>query len=437
MSEGQSSHQADTMSLEESTPVNLTWSEQFTQTLAEVRAQSREFLDHQRADLDRIEAELRECLQDFRHQEGDERSDPLLDESYRLRMDQLERRAADLLQLRAELMAQQEAWRAMREAALADQAKHAELLAQREMELAESVLASENSAHRDPPAREELQTLQEQLDEANHRCTQLLAEVAKLRDPSHREAGEDDESPLQEELEDLRKERKLLIDRLAEAESRLSEATSDSHHAQQLEELQQRFQLAVEDARELKRQKAELEEENEQLRHRGTSPADQPLNTDWESQKQRLLSALEGGHEEEGQTRATIEGTVRITDEIIAEKEREISDLKRLLHQHEAAAGDAPGPAADSQAEAVPQNDAARQELATLKRLREEFREKQRQAEIDLAIERAKLAREKSELEEKLQDYQRAAGNLQENNQSDRPIRGRWLTRLGLKESSD
>jgi len=74
--------------------------------------------------------------------------------------------------------------------------------------------------------------------------------------------------------------------------------------------------------------------------------------------------------------------------------------------------------------------------------LQQEWREKLKKAEVDISLERAKLARQRQELEERIQQLERDRAKygdeptVDENNvkQEKKPQRGRWLARLGLKE---
>ena len=81
------------------------------------------------------------------------------------------------------------------------------------------------------------------------------------------------------------------------------------------------------------------------------------------------------------------------------------------------------------------------QERENLRRMQEEWREKLRRAEIEISVERAKIARERVELEEKLRSLEAARANdpppsadaLGADKGKSRS-RGRWLTRLGLQD---
>jgi hypothetical protein len=92
-------------------------------------------------------------------------------------------------------------------------------------------------------------------------------------------------------------------------------------------------------------------------------------------------------------------------------------------------------------AEIFDQDEVIRQERERLQQAQEDWREKLRQAEIDISLERARIARERVELDEKLRAFEEersthnAAGHAPANAKGAKPARGRWLERLGLKDS--
>ena len=79
------------------------------------------------------------------------------------------------------------------------------------------------------------------------------------------------------------------------------------------------------------------------------------------------------------------------------------------------------------------------QERAKLKRLKEEWNEKLRKAEIDISLERAKLARERTELEEQMQSLSQFEKDRESNSgaSTEKGRRSRWLVRLGLAEDEN
>ena len=71
------------------------------------------------------------------------------------------------------------------------------------------------------------------------------------------------------------------------------------------------------------------------------------------------------------------------------------------------------------------------QERKHLEELQNEMREKLRQAEVELSMERAKLARERADLDEMLTNLETAAPKQSDSKAESEP-RGRWLSRMGL-----
>jgi hypothetical protein len=162
---------------------------------------------------------------------------------------------------------------------------------------------------------------------------------------------------------------------------------------------------------------------------------------DWEAEKRRVLAALESDfdpHDPEQQAqRLRIEDMLQSTERTIAAKDRQIDELKRQLSQP---AGDGP-PGAGGQAaldRLLDGDSLVQQERERLKQLQDECQQKLRQAEIDLSLQRGKLARDRADLEERIRlaDCALAGGPVAPSpaERQKRPARGRWLDRLGLTE---
>ncbi len=170
---------------------------------------------------------------------------------------------------------------------------------------------------------------------------------------------------------------------------------------------------------------------------------------DWESEKRRILAALEAecGAEGEGAPASTSSGKNRLeiaavlrrTDAIVADKDREITELKQLLRDQSANLGSvAVGAAAVG--DVLDRDAIILEERENLRRLRAEWEEKLRKAEIEISLERAKLARQHADLEERLRTHggvpQKPGVSGTAAAKPDKSS-GRWLARLGLKEPSD
>jgi hypothetical protein len=254
-----------------------------------------------------------------------------------------------------------------------------------------------------------------------------------------RRAASSEPGELARQLEEARR-RLADADERQRAEQQTSPKT-DEVQRQALDDMRRRYELAMEDLREQKRLVAELEKKATTAPH--APPAAVPGDKlDWEAQKQRLLAALEAepdddDDEERQQERLKMREVIEHTDAALAAKDREIDELKQLLSSQSANLGDvAVGAAAF--AELLSSDEIVRSERERLQQLQHEWEEKLRQAEIDLSVQRARIARERAEIEER----QRLFKEQQPEGASDdagaatpvKPQRGRWLARLGLKD---
>jgi hypothetical protein len=262
------------------------------------------------------------------------------------------------------------------------------------------------------------------------------------------------------ELEELRAEKEALRAKVDNLEQRLAEvqasaAQPTAEDSQQFEDLQRRFQMAVDDVRQLKRKNAELEETISEYKAGGGSAIADTGGTDWESTKKRLLASLDDDVGTPGamrkEDRLTVEGAIQITDDIVRQRDAEIEELRAQLGTQGSAGGTTSGDELDgSSAQADPavaaaldQDEIIRQERERLKSLETEWEEKVRVAEIELSVHRAKISRERVELEEELRRLEEAKESLkaeqaacvgQPAGKARKPAR-KWLERLGLKDS--
>jgi hypothetical protein len=207
--------------------------------------------------------------------------------------------------------------------------------------------------------------------------------------------------------------------------------------------------LAAQQAR-LERAKAMLTEELSRLEEQAQSTATAPSGKgraqggalDWEAEKRRIFAALDSDFDENdsGQRaeRLKIEDVLQTTEKVLVEKDREIQQLKQQL-------GESPGDRGTDAVEAAVVNEAldvdaaVRQERERLQQLQDQWREKLRQAEIELSVERATLARQRAELENQIRSTGReppqAPAATGTGDDAAQPARGRWLAKLGLSEA--
>lgn len=273
---------------------------------------------------------------------------------------------------------------------------------------------------------------------------QELAEKTKELEQARAAGGAAESND--EELERLVEERNALRTQLiaaVEANTSVREAQEEANV------LRERLESAVEELRELRIRNDDLAAENKKLLAQGP-PAGTVARIeagsegfDWETQKLALMKQMEADFDESdadaAANRLSVEGAIRITDEVVAEKDREIEELKELLANQSSSIGDvAVGAAAI--ADMLDQDELIRDERENLRRVQEEWREKLRQAEVEISVERAKFARERIELDERIRSFEQqkaALGSATEQSGGDgKPTRGNWLSRLGLKEES-
>jgi len=164
----------------------------------------------------------------------------------------------------------------------------------------------------------------------------------------------------------------------------------------------------------------------------------------WEERKRLLLQQLDAevlqddGPDSENR-RLEISEILRTTTAELARRDREIDELRSLLQQQShAREGIAIGAAAVAQL--IESDELVQEEREKLRVLQRSWDEKLRQAEIDLSMERARLARERLHLEELKQQVEQdalsatAATQEAPNSKTADARTRKWLGRLGLKD---
>lgn len=281
---------------------------------------------------------------------------------------------------------------------------------------------------------------QEALEQAERKFELALADAQKLKrenselqeELARRPEKSETESP---ELVSLRVERDALASRVAELEAAPT-PTVDPDSEQQLSDLRRRFELAVEDLRHLKQENAQLQDKLTHTSSSGGSMASTHVAMDWQSQKARLLAALDAEDVEEDnverrQERTTIEGTITITDRVVADKDLEIAELRAQLADQAFTVVET----AASEITHLDKDELVQAERAKLEALQRELHEKLRTAELEMSVQRATLARKESELQQKLQAAQQAQAEAPLG--SDGKPKRRWLSALGIRDDEE
>lgn len=321
-------------------------------------------------------------------------------------------------------------------------------LAEREQSLTSTQLEIENERENFSGQRAEWDkakaALESEQKELQHKFDLALDDVRRLRGrvaeleqdlASRPDADEGDAA----DLVHLRAERDALVERIEELEQQPA-AEVDADTQRQLADLQRRFELAVEDVRELKTLNAKLEARLAEAEQSSASKANSG-DMGWEAQKQRILDSLAEDFSDIDdpvvrRERATIEGTVRITDDVVAKKDDEIAMLKEEIANLKSGAADHPEGEASHDAKVdriVDADEVVQQHRQKLAQLEKEMEEKLRTAELELSVERAKIARKQVELNDwraELESMQQTRGT-DDGGSSGTPKR-RWLAKLGL-----
>lgn len=378
-------------------------------------AQAQLALAHERQDELRRELEsLREKIEAAQEATKDQRR--------RLAREFKDRRAREL----AEIAHERNRLEALQAACVADGSGAAELAAAR---------ASENRMSAALEQRgNELAEVRAQLESLTRETSGLRESLAAAQlslANSNRSSAADPQ-----EIAALKQERDDLAKRLTAAEAKAKSGQGDARKSSDLE---RRLEMALDELREIKRANTELEGKLAKARTSagsGKSVSAPTAGLDWEAQKQRLLAELEEDHatdEESVAERNSIEGTILITDQVVARKDEEIAELQRKLQE---LGGNSVESRQAAASEMLDHDEIIRQEREKLQQIQEEYRQRIGKAETDISLERAKLARERAELAERMQQLEQRTetrGAATDPAES-KPNRGRWLSRLGLKD---
>ena len=83
------------------------------------------------------------------------------------------------------------------------------------------------------------------------------------------------------------------------------------------------------------------------------------------------------------------------------------------------------------------QDELIQQKRESLDQLQTEWQEKLRTAEVEISVERAQLARERAEIEDQQRTLEPLRRSTDGEPGEEKPPRGRWLAKLGLRESEE
>lgn len=272
-------------------------------------------------------------------------------------------------------------------------------------------------------ARNEYQTLLEFIENDD---------VSKLTN-SIRNDSKDREQELCVEIELLKE--KVAI--LSETKDTGSVTGTDSDFEQQLNILREQL---IESRHETVEVRSQYNELSIRLAQYQAPTSHSSESFSWEERKLAWLRQLE--HETQVENNVSpsrvleIEKVIEQTDQEVLRRDKEIADLKSLLQEQSVASnGMAVGAAAIAQI--IEADDLIIEERQRLKQLQEDWEQKQRQGEIEMSLERAKLARERLELQERMRSLEAMHANQvmdEKGAPSPGKSKGNWLARLGLRD---
>ncbi len=323
---------------------------------------------------------------------------------------------------------------------------------------------------------DELAIAHNQLEQANQRLRELEGGQSNQADEQGKLLKE-----LEDELDIAKGELEQAHDRLQELEA--SNSSQADEHGSLLRELEQQLAQANNELETLRQQHhgnpetplllqdqadtiaalksqmltlegqlEELHDQNsdlaaqiakQQVLSSGSSPhmSFQQESLSWEERKKLIMQQLEdesdtgfsAPSDEQVERHLEIEQLLLTTQSEIEKRDREIAELTAIVEQQsDTRQGVAIGAAAFAQA--FDNDEIIQQERAKLKEIQREWEEKLRQAEVDVSLERAKLARERLQLEQELQNTQREKSvDVQS---PDKAKKRKWLEHLGLRDEN-
>ena len=257
-----------------------------------------------------------------------------------------------------------------------------------------------------------------------------------MRQKAIESAGMQDELVL--EISQLKEQILFLHNELSESQSEPSAVDSDTAELRvQIEKLRSQLLEARNDAVESRLQSSDLSLSLAKYKDPFENQKSEALT--WEQRKEALMRQLDAETQAEvpfdPNKALEIETIIQQTDAEIERRDLEIQDLRSLLQQQAIAQnGMAIGVAAV--AEMIESDAMIIAERFRLQEMQQEWEKKQRQAEIEMSMERAKLARERLDLQEKSRSFEaeHPAQTAEEKTATKERGRGRWLARLGLRD---
>jgi chromosome segregation ATPase len=249
-------------------------------------------------------------------------------------------------------------------------------------------------------------------------------------------------------------------ERIIQLESQLQEPPGENAapaDAERMQQLTDELESLVHQCEQLQSENADLADQIAELRIKGKETSPGPTQSmesmSWEQRKAAILEQLrreEAGESISNQESESLRKMIEKTESEIVRRDNEIEELRGLLERQSASLGTVGGDGepvaigAAGIAQLFDTDELIREERERLKEIEQDWKEKLRQAEIELSLERAKIARGRRELEQKQNEIEERLAHMQRDEQQgsggkEAPTTGprrRWLRQLGLGEDT-
>lgn len=289
-----------------------------------------------------------------------------------------------------------------------------------------------------------LKQLEDELTVSNNELEQTNLRLQELEGNQNTQA--DENSALLKELHDELDLANRELETLRQQQQSLPETPLLlQEQADTIAKLKSQLQTLEQQLEDLHVQNSDLAAQvaKQQVISSGTSPhlSFQQESLSWEERKKLIMQQLEDESgtsfdvpsDDQVERHLEIEQLLLTTQTEIDKRDREIAELTAIVEQQsDTRQGVAIGAAAFAQA--FDNDDIIQQERAKLKEIQREWEEKLRQAEVDVSLERAKLARERLQLEQELQNTEREKSA--EAQTPDKAKKRKWLEHLGLRDEN-
>lgn len=291
----------------------------------------------------------------------------------------------------------------------------------------------------------ELQELREELEQKQQTWLDIQDRVCQQQEAFLLEVQNNDrqQSDFNIETEELRQEVASWKAKYEELQSQQQDRGEISEHEDMLKHAE-----ALAEIHDLRAANAQLRSQLEAFEKNQSkiAAAGNQGGFDWEEHKRKMLSELEGGEPapvepqgipvwSEAPTPTPSSESTDASHELLVQREEEIERLKTTIQEQ----ADCIAELEKALAESSDQDEVdrrVREERNKLSTMQDEWREMLRLAEVEISVERAKLARDQRKLEDQAGEYKTEIKRLEQSVENlkagNTTSQGNWLTRLGL-----